>query len=300
MLGSAYDTNTIIEAIQRWVPPAHWLMDNLFPFDRVSDSDLVTLEYYKQGRLLSGFVKPEKRGIARPRKPYQSNTYSPPTVRLTRDLDSAHLAKKRIGRSAFEGGNTDGDILAEDTMELINEIINLHEWLCSQLLFTGSMVIEDYDDRVVLDTITLPGVPQRVTVPPADFWSAAGSASPFRLIKSIQRMITGSMGTSANIICMGSAAADAFEEHPDVKSAYNLLWFRQGMLQPTAQGQEPAVYSLGDFRGIPIYVNEQTYIDRDGNVVPYFPPDTLLVGSTVQMGLMAFAACYQTEPRYLS
>jgi hypothetical protein len=132
-LGSNFDTNSIIDAIQRWIPPAHWLMDTFFPYDRISDSDNVQLEYYKHGRMIGGFVKPEKRGIARPRKPYISTVYSPPTVKLIRDLDAMALAKRRIGRSQYDGGSTDGEILSEDTMELINEIINLHEWMCSQL-----------------------------------------------------------------------------------------------------------------------------------------------------------------------
>jgi len=295
MLGSNFDTNSIIDAIQLWVPPAHWLMDTFFPYDRVSDSDLVQLEYYRLGRMIGGFVKPEKRGIARPRKPFQSTVYSPPTVKLTRDLDAASLAKRRIGRTQYEGNNSDGEILAEDTMELINEIINLHEWMCSSLLFTGQLLIEDYDDRVLIDTITFPGVPQRINVLPADYWDQP-NVNPFRLVKAMQRLVTAAMGDAANIICMGSDLADAFEENPEVKDQFNKLWIRQGILNPHALEDEPAVYLLGDYRGVPVYVNETSYTDRDGVTQPYFPPDTLLVGSTKQAGLMAFAACYQTEP----
>src|SRR5271165_6873845 len=111
MLGSNFDTNSIIEAIQRWIPPSHWLLDTFFPYDRISDSDLVQLEYYKQGRMIGGFVKPEKRGIARPRKPFQATVYSPPTVKLTRDLNASALAKRRIGRNQYQGSDIDGEIL---------------------------------------------------------------------------------------------------------------------------------------------------------------------------------------------
>jgi hypothetical protein len=295
VLGNSFDTNSIIEAIQRWIPPAHWFMDQFFPFDRISDSDLITLDYYKQGRLVGGHIHPAKRGLARPRKPYFTSTYSPPPIKLVRDLDAQSLAKRRIGRNAFEGSPDDGAILAEDTTELLNEIINAHELMCAQLMMTGQLIIEDWDDRTVIDTITLPGVPNSVVVADADKWDRPNSPSPFLLIKALQRMISGSMGDSADIICMGSAAADAFEEHPEVKAAYNLLFFRQGMLRAT-ETENTAVYSLGDYRGVPIYVNEQSYLDRDGNTKPFFPPDTLLVASRKQFGLMAFAACYQTEP----
>jgi hypothetical protein len=138
-------------------------------------------------------------------------------------------------------------------------------------------------------------VPQTVNVLPADYWDQTG-ANPFKLITAMQRLVTANMGDKASIICMGSDLADAFEENPVVMDQFKKLWIRQGILAPQALEDEPSIYLLGDYRGTPVYVNETTYTDRDGNTQPYFPPDTILVGSTKQSGLMAFAANYQSEP----
>jgi len=277
VIGPGFTTNDIIEGLRVYLPPASWLVDTFFPVERLSDSNLVTLEYYKSGKTMAGFIHPQKRAINRPRKPYYSKTYEPPTVKLSRDLDAYTLAIRRIGRSSDMGTSmADAEILQEDTEELISEIRNLHEKMAADVLLRGELIIEDFDDQVELDRILFPGAPQTIQVPPEFHWTQ-DNVNPFDLIKSMQRLVTSKMGTSANLIIVGKDVADSLENNPIAQERYNRLWWRQGRIDPKAMESDPAVYEIGDYRGVPLYCYEMSYLDRNEAEQFYFDPDVLLV-----------------------
>jgi hypothetical protein len=243
---------------------------------------------------MPGHIHPLKRGLARPRTPYHSSVYSPPVVKLTRDLPASDLAKRRIGRSPYQdNAGADTQIHIQDTEELTGEIRNLHELLAAQVLFTGEIIVTDYDDLVELDRIIFPGAFQEVVVAAADQWDQP-NVNPFLLIKSLQRMVISKMGAQANLICCGRDAADALEANEYVRQqGLNRLWVRDARIEPFLAEIESSIYTIGHYREVPILCNESTYLDRNGVEQLFFPADTLLVASTEQFGTSNYAAVYQ-------
>ena len=176
-----------------------------------------------------------------------------------------------------------------DYQELDAEIGRREERMASECIFKGTVTCLDGDTGEVVAELVY-GAPSKTS--PAKLWSDPTS-DPLADIRGALRLVSGACGASADLIVMGRDAADAFEANTNVQNAYNKLQIQAGTLDPKTV--EWGVTLLGSYRGLPLYVDETSYVDANGAMKPYVPLDNVLIAASSLAGSMAYAAIAQVD-----
>ena len=90
----------------------------------------------------------------------------------------------------------------------------------------------------------------------------------------------------ADIVIFSKEAADLFETNTSVLDSYNKLFISQGQLE--AKYTEWGVINLGTWRGVPLTIDETTYVDAAGATKTYIPPGYVLVAASALQGTMSY------------
>lgn len=218
-----------------------------------------------------------------------TSLFSPPFIKPIRNLTADELYYKTAIQAANATGDRDAELMLLDYQELDAMIGRREEWMASQCLFTGKVVCLDGDTSEVVAELVY-GTPTKTV--PAKLWSDPTS-DPLGDIRGALRLVSSASGASADIVIMGRTAADAFESHAGVQSAYDKLRISPGQLAPATVGW--GVQSLGTYRGIPLYVYEAEYLNSAGALTPYVPPDNVLIAASSLGGTMAYAGIAQVD-----
>ncbi len=177
-----------------------------------------------------------------------------------------------------------------DFTELDLLISRREEWMASECLFSGSVKCLDGDTQEIVAELAY-GTPSKTV--PAKAWSDPAS-DPLADLRGAMRLVSAQCGASADLVVMGSAAADAFESNPNVLNAYD----KQRIAPPgqlVAENVSWGVQSLGTYRGLPLYVYEAEYLDHAGALKPFVPADTVLVAAGALAGCFAYAGIPQVN-----
>jgi hypothetical protein len=98
---------------------------------------------------------------------------------------------------------------------------------------------------------------------------------------------------AADTIILGQQASDLFEAHPKVLNAFDKKFVEPGVISPKLL--QWGVTILGQWRGIPLYADEQTYENAAGVNVPYVDTKSVLVAASGSQNTMAYAGVPQTN-----
>src|SRR5262245_64986801 len=115
-LETLYRTSTLLEAIVQSPPAAVFLRDRLFSVVQETESDLVSIEFYRGKQKLAPFCSRYSKGIAVAREKTQLSLFSPPFVKPNRMLHADDLLRRNIGGSRSDGNatNRDAELLVID------------------------------------------------------------------------------------------------------------------------------------------------------------------------------------------
>jgi Phage major capsid protein E len=281
-------TATLIESFKSVPLAPQFLRDKLFPRIAEADTDQVVVESYRGLARLAPYCSKFSKGTAVPREVTQTSYFSPPFVKPIRNLTSDDLFYKSAA-AASAHTDRDAELLVLDYAELDAAIGRTEEKMCADLLFSGTVVCRDGDTQEVVAELTY-GTPTKTS--PAKLWSDPAS-DPLGDIRGALRLVSSACGVSADLIVMGSAAADAFESNAQVQNAYNKLQVIPGILDP--QTVAFGVTLLGSYRGLPIYCDETQYLDSTGAMKSYVPADNVLIAASSLAGTMAYGGIGQVD-----
>jgi hypothetical protein len=212
-----YGTSTLVESFAQVAPPPSFLKDNLFPRVVTSSTDLVSLEYFKGNQRLAPFVSHYSKGSAIPREREQLSLFSPPFIKSVRNLTSDDLFYRSAPTPAAGGSpNREAELLARDFTELDQLISRREEWMSSECLFTGKIKCLDGDTGEITAELIF-GTPSKTVR--SKSWTDPTS-DPLADLRGVMRLVSNQCGASADLVIMGSDAADAFESNATVLAAY--------------------------------------------------------------------------------
>ena len=289
-LEELYRTSTILEGIVSIPPAAVFLRDRLFGVVQTTESDLVSIEFFRGRQKLAPFCSRYSKGIAVPREKSQPSLFSPPFVKPNRMLHADDLLRRNIGGNRNGGAtNRDVELLVIDQQELDASISRTENWMCSQVLFSGKVQCKDGDTGEIVAEVDYGPVSRTVTAKP---WSDT-TAKPLDDLKAAQRLVSGACGFAANFIVMGRLAGDAFESNPSVLESYNKLHIQPGALTP--EFEQFGVVLLGTWRGINLYVSEEQYEDTDGTMKYFVPEKEVLIAASGIQNVMGYAGVAQVN-----
>ena len=285
-----YRTSVLIESFAQVPSAPSFLKDNLFPRVVTSSTDLVSVEFYKGNQKLAPYCSRFSKGTAVPREREQLQFFSPPFVKPVRNLSADDLFYKSAPAPAAGGPeNREAELLARDFSELNTLISRREEWMASECLFTGKVKCLDGDTSEIVAELVY-GTPSKTV--PSKAWSDP-AADPLADLRGAMRLVSAQCGASADLVVMGKNAADAFESNPNVLNAYDKQRINSGTL--TATNLNWGVQSLGTYRGVPLYVNESEYQDKDDAMKPFVPVDCVLIASSASAGAFAYAGVPQVD-----
>jgi Phage major capsid protein E len=210
----------------------------------------------------------------------------------TRMLTADQLLNRRAG-SNVNASTTDADLLAQDSLELDNMITHSEESMVASCLFSGKIKCLDGTGEIVAELDYGP-ISKTVVATP---WSDMTNGDPLKDLKTAMRQVASASGFSADTVVIGQLAADAFENSPKVLNAFNKRFVEPGVISPKLLTW--GVRALGQWRGIPLYADEQTYEDATGTRVPFCDPKCVLIAASGSQNTMAYAGVPQAEDDHM-
>lgn len=303
-----YQTTTMLAAIKKMFPVRTFFRDRYFETsaEDIFPTTEVLVEYRKGTKKLAPFVVPRRGGIEMEREGYTAYTYTPAYIAPERSLTIDFLEQKQFGETLYSDQTPEQrqqNVLATDLAELSEMIDRREEWMASQLLQFGEIVMkhygsspdkknEKYQEKVLRFYDKSTGFSNEFI--PNHTWDDPAS-DKYEDLDAMVYMITDS-GNMAADLCMGSMAATAFLKDKTIQELLNNRRIEIGNIKPTVTPQ--GVGHLGQIvvrgRILNIFIYDESYEDENGKNVPFFPPNKILI-TAPNMGRFLYGAISQIE-----
>lgn len=252
------------------------------------DTKKIFFEEIFKGKKLAPFCSPFVNGRVHRAKGANMNSLEPPYVKSKHLVDPARLIERTAGEALF-GSLTPAQrrtaAIAANQVDEEEEIVRRLEWMCVQLVLTGTVDCEgvgsapvqiDYG-RDAANTIALAGV---------DKWDAVDAAT-YDPTDDIETWAMNSSGITSEI-WMDRKAWQKFISFTKVKEK---LETRRGSKSTMELGPQLAnvMQYKGHFGEYEIYVVDHRYESDAGVDTPFMPDNTLLFCGAYE-GKMAYGA----------
>ena len=299
-----YETKTLIAALKKVYPVSCWFRNRYFP---TTDKDIfptnkILIEYKKGNRKMAPFVAPRVGGITMDREGYRSEEYEPPYIAPRRLLSIDDLNKKGFGEQLYSDKSPEqrqAEVLGEDIADLTSMIDRREEWMCSELFFTGEIVMKHYAEAYGV------GAPIEKTLryyqntfdniytPEVD-WDQP-DATIYDDLSAMVSIMT-KRGCQVTDLNMGSMAWRKFITDEKVQKMYDNKNINMGNINPRELPDGIAYQGIILIGGktLDIFVYEEQYEDEKGNTATFMPTNKLLL-TVPAVGRTMYGAITQLE-----
>jgi len=296
---TAYDTRSLIRAVEQIRRPRTFFLDRYFPEIIEFDTETVDFDFKKQGRKLAPFVSPNVPGKSTRSGGYQTKSFKPAYIKPKDSILPSKGMKRRAGE-LYNGNMSAAQRLDAATMDTLDEhreaIIRRKEWMAMQALDSGAVTVvgEDYPS-VTVDftrdaalTMALAGGAR---------WGQSG-VKPLDLIEDWAGTVQSKSGLAPTDVVMDPLAWKLLRADT---ALMNLLDNRRqdgGSMQlgPVNVGDEASdaryVGNVGDFD---FFVYQDFYEDDAGNEQKLMADNTVILTSPKMEGAQCHGAIQDAE-----
>lgn len=282
----AFETRTMLAALEQAYPARGLLLDLFFPRVETSNTAVVDIDIFRGKRRLAPFVNPRMQGKLVERSGYTTRTYRPPYIKPKMQFSAEDLLKREMGMTVYQGGKTPAERAAEmlgrDLAELRDMVVRREEWMAAQALTTGKIPVigDGVNDEIDFGFATS----HKVTLTGGNRWDQSGT-KPLTNLRTWRSLVAQDSGLVPDVVVGGADAIEAFLGNAEVQK------FMLTNQQPNVVGQ----INVGDLQatgatyistlwqgGLKIFQYDEWYIDPADNetVRPMIPADTIIMGST--------------------
>ncbi|SHN18255.1 major capsid protein [Roseibium suaedae] len=263
--------------------PVPWLKTMFFGDTLTFTTPEIAFDKLKARRKLAPFVSPKVPGKIRGKRGRSVETFEPAYVKpknaIEPDQNFVRLTGEAInGELAPEQRYNQAVIQELDDQDA--EITRREEWMCAQVLQTGSVIVEGEDypaqnlnfNRDAALTKQLAGAAR---------WGEAG-ISPRDNIRAWATEVALKSGGSVTDVVFGAEASELFVKDDEVKSILDNRRQADGQMQlgPVATGSQDMVAAyLGSIGQFNFWQYTQIFEDEDGNITDFFPSLGCLVAA---------------------
>lgn len=290
-----YSTTALIKVLDTFDRPTAWLKDRFFPTEIQFTSAEIAFDKLKMRRKLAPFVSPKVPGMARAARGRQVTTFEPAYVK-PKDEVSPDENFVRLEGERFGGDMEPEDRFLRNTIQKLDdqdkEITRREEWMCSQIIQTGKVVVEgkDYPAQEV-DFGRLPSLTKQLLT--TDRWGEAG-VKPLVNLRAWGTEIAVASGAAATQVVLGAEAAEIFQADPDVREVLDNRRQVSGSMElgPVVTGSEDMVAAyLGSIGMFDFWQYTQKFEDEEGSVQDMFPSfGCALLAPQAHAGMMTYGA----------
>lgn len=289
MLGtiSAFETRTMIAALEKFFPPKTFLLDTFFKNTEIFDSKYVQLDVYKGSRKIAPYVRRKAPGQVVGSEGFTTHTYEPPYVKPKDVLEPSKLANRLIGENPYSTSSPQqrqSEYIAKVMMKLDSMITRREEQQASEALFTGKIVLEEGDIDFGLDST------HNLTLSGSDLWSHADS-DPYAQFETWSDLILKDSGYLPDVSILSKEAIAALLTNVKFKAKLDLLKLNIGTIDPKTFANGVKFYGTITGLGIDLWGYNETYLDTDGTTTKRMVPENkVLLASTQMRGTRLYGA----------
>ena len=275
------DTYEMIKVVERIKAPANYLIEKLFPATRQIMSDVLPIEYSKQGRRVAPFVVKGARPLNIAREKTSIKLYKCPLMGARRVIGLDDIESRGIGENPVYSTKTAEDRAAElqarDLKELKRMLINRRAAMIAELIQTGKITVKAFGDDgkvAAADEIEFDGF-QKVEKD----WSASG-ATIFKDLEAASETIQEASGFVPDLLICGKNVFGYMRDNTKFKeyllsaNPNALAW-----LNFTPKYTAPQVRFIGYIPALNLEIVSyfETYQDDDGETKSFIDPDTCIL-----------------------
>lgn len=290
-----YDRRSMLQAVRQMMPTNTFLKDLFFADTKTFDTEAVDVDYYKGRRKMAPFVSPRLPGTVVERSGFTTKSFKAPLIKPKRILTADDLKKRSMGENVYSSKSPDEratEMLADDLIELDDQITRREEWMAAQVLFTGQVhMVGDGVDAILDYDFT-----NKVALTGTDKWSDPASKK-YRWLKSTRLAIIQKSGITPDTVLMASDVVDSFIEDLEIQKMMDIRNVEMGKINPKALPNGVTYIGTLTALGLDIYSYDEWYFDEEtGTEKAMVPPGHLLMGSTRSKSSMLYGAVTLIDP----
>jgi len=283
----ATEFKVMLKAINLRIKPLTAL-SMFFSKEKTHPTGTIQFDVKTGKRIMAPFVSPYIGGKAVEKMGFSTKELELPKIspeRLTHIMD---LEQVGFGQNEYQVktvAQRQKEQVAEDLVELDEQISRTEEWMRREVLLTKGVLIEGEgikkfikfadDDKVVLSG--------------NDIWSDQANSDPLAILDQYHESIIKATGKAPKICLMDSKSATAFMSHPKVVKAFDTRHIILGQLEPRVKTDGTTFIGKYSKLDMDIITYAEWFIDKDGHEKPMLPEGTVVLGSK-DIGKMHYAA----------
>lgn len=278
---SIYEPRMMSEALREAKPPRAFLRNTFFSNVKQYETERVDVDYQEGARRLAPFVNPNGPGKSVERIGFTTETVTPPLIAPKRPITIPDIQTRLPGEHAYAGISGDErarQLLANDLMELDEDIARREEWMCARALFDSAIPIVG---EGVNYTLTFPrdSALNIGTLGGADAWSHSNS-DPYAAIEGWLDLGSKLAGVNLETMVLGTSAWAALRNNTKFKEQLDLLRMELARIAP--ERRDDGVRYVGTLAGLGVdmFVYNEWYLDPETEEQePMVPAKKILLGS---------------------
>lgn len=281
-----YNTLALLGVIEALEKPGRFLLDTYFPDEQTFDTEEVYWDKIDRARRLAPLVSPMVEGKPMRSRGYATKSVTPGYVKPKHPVEPAKALKRRAGERI--GGELTAEqrfnMAVADNLALEDEqIARREEWMASQILQTGAVILASDDfPSVEVDFGRHADLTEALTSTAR--WGETG-VKPLTNLRSWAALVASKSGAMAKHVTFDPLAAELFMSDSDVREVLDNRRQATGSMELSGLvgGATPdeAVY-LGSIGQFDFYQYQDIY-ETDAGVEQKMLPDySVILGSPGQ------------------
>ncbi|ECD6517328.1 major capsid protein [Salmonella enterica subsp. enterica] len=272
-----YETRTMLDAISQLMPVQSFLKDTFFPGFATQLTEKVEVDYKKGKRLMAPFVAPRIGGQVIDRQGFNTKTFKTGKIAPERIITIDDVNKRSFGENIYSQrtpAQRAQEMLADDLIDLDEQISRREEWMCREVLLNGKVVMSGEGFEQVVDY----DFTNKEALIGTDKWTDFENSDPLAYLKEKRLQIIKATGMTPDILVLASNVVDTFINHPKVVEKLNLLRMNLGTIEPSVKSEAITFVGKLPSLGLEIYSYDEWYLDDEGKEQPMIPDNHIIMG----------------------
>lgn len=293
-----YDTTAMLEAIRLFKQPYTFFRDTFFPNIQTFPTEKVLVDIVKGGEKRAPFIAPRINGSIDTRQGYSTNELTTPRIAPKRVLTGDDLAKRQPGDNIYTTKSPQevaAAILAQDLVDLDNQITRTEEWFSVQVMLGSAfdITLEDENGNKAGTFSIDYGFSNNITLEDTEKWSVTNIDIIAQIESWIENNIIKESTATVDTAVLDPDAAKSFVNNAIVKELLTLRaqsGFRQ---EPTYKGQ--GVTFLGVFTKYNLEFYTYSNFDKTSDDSKQLLPSGTCIVAQAGQGILGYGAVIQKE-----
>jgi len=281
-----FEARSLTNAINRIKITEPFVLNTIFKNKQYHAADKIDIEIITGSDKLAQFVNQHESAVPIKKMSRIIKTLSLPRTFEKKLFTALELANYKPLSNLYvtnpeERTRLANEMVLQELEELKNRIVRRREQMACEALSTGQIIVNQDNIDFSVDFEFENNV-HLITLSSTSKWSEA-NAKPLVNIRAWKRDIMKRCGLNADILILGSEAADAFITNESVKKELDANNNRVGVMDLTQPSTRAGMY-IGRLMGVDIYEYNQQYTKSDNTTADMINPKKAIMVASGSSG----------------